>query len=420
VVAGRSANRGECGQFCRHRFTLQDRNDKILVRDRYLLSLKDFNLSNHLTNLIEAGISSFKIEGRLKDSGYVKNITAYYRQRLDTILEERPFFEKSSSGSCYFTFAPEPARSFNRGFTDYYLVHERSHPGATGSPKSIGQKLGEVSEVTKNYLVIETDEKIANGDGFCFFDSSHELQGFRVNRVEGKRIYPKDVVQLRKGSVIFRNHDVVFEKALQKSEHCRLVNIQMELKEEISNLSLCIVDEDGIDSVTTLSIAKATAESPEKVRAVAERQLKKCGGTGFFPERVIIDFAETSFYSAAVLNELRRLAVEAHRRIRIEHYRGKPRIRAKVCGEDIQLPKRKVSYLDNIKNEKAREFYQRLGLELSDNSPLDPAAVDNCVLMSTRYCLREQLGFCPNQGKAINRHAEPLKIGRASCRERVS
>ncbi len=214
VMAGRSANRGECAQFCRHKFTLKDGQGKILAKDRYLLSLKDLNLSAHLGALIDAGISSFKIEGRLKDENYVKNVTAYYRQALDKIIDEDGGLQRSSSGRCSFGFIPDPSKSFNRGQTDYFLTDQRNRPGAIESPKSTGQRLGKVEHAEKRFFVLETGEEINNGDGLCFFDPEKGLVGIKVNRVENGKIYPKDPVVLPIGLTVYRNSDTAFNKML--------------------------------------------------------------------------------------------------------------------------------------------------------------------------------------------------------------
>ena len=199
VMAGRSANRGECAQFCRHKYTLKDGQGTILEKDRYLLSLKDLNLSTHLSALINAGISSFKIEGRLKDENYVKNVTAYYRQALDKIIDAdggpagsgNGRLQRSSSGSCNFSFTPDPAKSFNRGMTDCFLTKRRNTPGAIDSPKSAGKRLGQVVRSEKHYFVVDTEDVVNNGDGLCFFDSKRRLVGIKVNRVENGKIIPK-------------------------------------------------------------------------------------------------------------------------------------------------------------------------------------------------------------------------------------
>ncbi len=223
VMAGRSANRGECAQFCRHKFTLQDEAGKIIAKDRYLLSLKDLNLSAHLGALIEAGISSFKIEGRLKDENYVKNVTAYYRQALDAIILADPSLQRASSGRCTFAFTPDPEKSFNRGMTDYFLLNPRNRPGAIDSPKSIGQQLGPVVHAEKRFFLVETKEPVNNGDGLCFFDPIKGLVGIKVNRVENGRIYPKDPVVLPVGMMVYRNSDTAFNKLLTRSEQCRTI-----------------------------------------------------------------------------------------------------------------------------------------------------------------------------------------------------
>ena len=210
VMAGRSANRGKCAQFCRHKFTLKDAAGKIIEKDKHLLSLKDLNLSQQLRSLITAGIRSFKIEGRLKDSNYVKNITALYRQQLDVIIDEDESLKRASSGRCNFSFLPDAEKSFHRGQTRYFLEDKRNRPASIDTPKSIGKKVGRVGGIGRDYVDIVSDQSFHNGDGLCYFDQQNNLVGFSINWVEGKRIYPQKKVNPVKGTTIYRNHDVKF------------------------------------------------------------------------------------------------------------------------------------------------------------------------------------------------------------------
>ena len=208
VISGRSANRGQCAQFCRHAFNLQDKNGVVLEKDRFLLSLKDLDLSNHLHALIDAGIRSFKIEGRLKDENYVKNVTATYRVALDKILDSRDGLVRASAGRCHFGFTPDPSRSFSRGATDYFLNKRRNVVGEIRTPKSIGKKIGRITAMDAKCFTLEGEEAVHNGDGLCFFHPKSGLVGVKVNRVEGRAIHPKNgtaQLHLSVGTEIFRN-----------------------------------------------------------------------------------------------------------------------------------------------------------------------------------------------------------------------
>jgi 23S rRNA 5-hydroxycytidine C2501 synthase len=407
VMAGRSANRGECAQFCRHRFTLKDGRGKILAKDRYLLSLKDLNLSAHLRALIDAGISSFKIEGRLKDEQYVKNVTAYYRQALDKLIDADSGLQRSSSGSCNFEFIPDPVKSFNRGRTDYFLNKPRNKSGAIESPKSTGQRLGQVVHAEKQFFILETEEVVNNGDGLCFFDPQRGLMGIKVNRVENGKIYPKDPLLLPTGTMIYRNSDIVFNKLLSQSELCRTILLQLELTETTDGLQMLIRDEDGIESKTTVKVEKALARQAGMVAALAEKQLRKSGGSIFSIGDVLVDLRPEHFFPAAVFNDLRRQGLAHHLKKRIEHYQLEF---AEVTANDFPWPADEVSYLDNIANSRAEDFYRRHGVQIIDRKKLCAADVKNCALMTTKYCIKAQLQLCPKMNDKTDAFAGPLTI----------
>ncbi len=407
VMTGRSANRGECAQFCRHKFTLKDGQGKVLEEDKYLLSLKDLNLSNHLRTLIDAGISSFKIEGRLKDENYVKNVTAYYRQALDALIDSDDCLSRSSSGRCSFSFSPDPSRSFNRGQTDYFLTSRRNTPGAIRSPKSTGQKLGRVVRSEARFFTLETREIISNGDGLCFFDPEKGLLGIRVNRAEGKTIYPKDPMVLPAGTVIYRNSDTVFNKLLSQSEQCRKITIQIDLQETVEGLRVRVIDEDGIISETSIKVAKEMARSLGAVAKLAEKQLRKSGGTFFQVGDVQVDIRPEQFFSTALFNKLRRKSFDNHMEKRLQEYQVN---HVELPRNDFPWPAAEVSYLDNIRNQKAEVFFKRHGVTRINRKTLRATDGDECVLMNTKYCIKAQLNFCPFINKKADELAEPLLI----------
>ncbi len=394
VVAGRSANKGECAQFCRHRYTLRDGRGKILAKDRYLLSLKDLDLSSCLPDLIAAGIDSFKIEGRLKDQNYVKNVTAYYRRALDEIIDKDSGLTRASSGRCYFPFVPNPTRSFSRGRTEYFLRKDRNTPGAIDSPKSIGQELGQVVSAERQCFTLRTGETIHNGDGLCFFDPAGNLIGIKVNRFADGRIYPRDAVIPLPGTTVYRNADITFARLLAASDHCRRLVLRLDLREIEGGLLLKILDEDGVASETKLEVEKETARQGSSA-LLAERQLKKSGATLFLVGEVAVDLDSTAYYPAAVYNELRRRALAHHESVRLASYIPE---RVELKANDVPWPETDVSYLDNIANRKAEDFYRRHGVRRIDRSILQAAKVARCALMTTRYCIKAQLGICPKEG----------------------
>ena len=399
VMAGRSANRGECAQFCRHKFDLKDNMGKTLEKDKYLLSLNDLDLSSHLESLIDAGISSLKIEGRLKDENYVKNITAYYRQVLDMIIERRLDLMRASSGSCRFDFKPDPAKSFNRGKTAYFIEKKRNIVGDVKSPKSKGKFIGRVTRVAKDSFVVDTDEKISNGDGLCFFSTNGALVGIRINRADGITLFPKDNVSrlgLRIGMELFRNSDISFTKQLNRSEQCRTVTVDLLLSENGGGLLLTVNDTDGVETSVTLVVTGEEAKNPGAIQEVAVKQLKKCGGTVFDVDSVEVDLSSNLFYPAAIFNEIRRKAFVRHAEQRIDHFKVKP---AAPRGGKGEWPVDEVSYLDNISNKKALAFYRKHGVSKVDSALVKAAEVENAALMTTKYCIKAQLGICPKLKK---------------------
>ncbi|MFB0935720.1 MAG: U32 family peptidase, partial [Propionivibrio sp.] len=273
---GRSANRGDCSQACRLPYDLTDANGQTIARNRHLLSLKDNNQTDNLAALIEAGIRSFKIEGRLKDLSYVKNITAHYRQRLDAIIDGSSRYRRSSSGHCTFFFTPQPEKTFNRGGTDYFLRERRSDIGAFDSPKFIGERIGTITRLARNSFEIATPQPLNNGDGLAYFNSENELTGLRINTAEragsGYRLFPsltdgKLPADLRPGTTVYRNHDQDFERQLEKKSAERRIPLRMRLKETDAGFDLHLEDDSGTAATATLTHSKEAAQNPERALA---------------------------------------------------------------------------------------------------------------------------------------------------------
>jgi 23S rRNA 5-hydroxycytidine C2501 synthase len=406
VMAGRSANRGECAQYCRHRFSLFDQDRRRVGDDGYLLSLKDLDLSSRLGELLAAGISSFKIEGRLKDISYVKNVTAFYRLALDRLIAADSRLRRASAGQCDFAFAPDPEKSFHRGRTEYFLDGGRQKPGAIDTPKSTGKELGRVEMVGRNFFTIAGRPDVQNGDGLCYLDARRELVGMRVNRVEGAKIFLRQSRPPPRGTRLFRNLDTAFQQLIAASQGCRKIAAALEVRQEGEALLLGIVDEDGIASETVLNVASQRADQPGTVTALAEKQLRKTGGTLFsvVALRVVVDPA--SYYPAAVFNELRRAAFDRHLAVRIDRHRPPAVSRQQSTAP---WPSTEFSYQDNITNRFAARFYRRHGQGDLDPARLNLAPPSGCALMTSRYCLRAQLGICPREKGRISA-AQPLVL----------
>ena len=394
-VSSRSGNRGECAQFCRHRYTLRDGMGRIVEQDRYLLSLKDLDLSAHVGELIEAGVSSFKIEGRLKDSVYVKNVTAHYRLLLDGILEGRPELSRASSGHCRFPFVPDTAKSFNRGKTDYFMREERARAGSIFSPKSLGEPIGTVVRTGRDWFRVKTQVALHNGDGLCYFDKDRELIGVKANRVEQGTIFHRNERSPDAGTQVFRNYDGEFVRAVRQSDQCRLLRLSAEVREVPTGLAVVLEDEDCIRSETVLAMERVEAMRPGKVADLIARQMRKCGGTCFEIAHVLVEVDAGRHLQASSVNELRRLALARHEEERLAVYL---RELAEFSPNQVPWLSDQVDFLDNITNARAMAFYRRHGVERFDLSAEACTAGKDSQLMRTRYCIRAQLGICLKEG----------------------
>lgn len=383
----RSANRGECAQFCRLPLTLTDATGKIIAQDKHLLSLKDMNRSEHLEKLLDAGATSFKIEGRLKDVDYVKNVTAYYRMKLDEIFAKRTEFCRGSSGKTELNFSPELSKSFNRGFTDYFLTGRKSDIASFDTPKSKGQYVGKVGEIQKKFFSINTNLDLHNGDGLCFVNQKGELQGFRINKIEGKNIFPLEMPKLRRNDAIYRNFDIDFNRALSKKSAERKIDIEIELTENNFGFTLSAKDEDGFTASIAFDSQKEKAKSEQYDNIV--RLLSKLGNTPFNAADVKIEISDNYFIPASTLTENRRKLTEAMMRVRKIRYQRE--IRKAVANPDMHG--RKATYLDNIANKLSVQFHKKAGISsVSPAYELSPER--NAVVMFCKHCLKKSLGIC--------------------------
>jgi putative protease len=405
AIGGRSGNRGACAQPCRRPYSLRDSRGRTLQHKRYLLSLKDLNLSEHLAALLEAGVTAFKIEGRLKDRSYVANIVGFYREKLDSLLDGRRF-AKSSSGSVALHFSPDPYKTFNRGYTDYGITSHRQEMASMDTPKSMGERIGTVARVGKEYFTLDTEHTLHSGDGLCFFDEAHSLSGTVVNRVHGGKVYPDKMAQITEGTVVFRNHDHLFVRQLESDPAERRVRPQLTLRECPEGLTLSAVDEDGIRAAFSSPVVKKAAEKPDLARATMERQLSKLGHTEFACESVAIELPVPYFVPVSFLNGLRR---EAIRRLVEERERNRPRPTGAAITNEVPYPEKALAYTGNVLNRKAEAFYRRHGvtsIEAAAESGLD---MNGRVVMRTKHCLKEELGLC-GKDRAAEGIEEPLYL----------
>ena len=411
---GRSANRGDCSQFCRLSFDLLDAHGRVLTADKHLLSLHDMNRSDSVRELIEAGVSSFKIEGRLKGPEYVKNITAHYRGLIDEVLADYPTLSRSSYGSTTLTFAPNPHKSFNRGFSSYFLHGRKPGQEAFDTPKAIGEYVGTVSEVRGRSIIAAGDATFANGDGLCFTDRSGKLCGFRVNRAEGRTLFPAEMPQgIFRGARLHRNSDQAFDTILAKPSAVRRMSIDIALDETPQGIALTLAHEDGTSITATLDIEKQAANTPQEDNI--RRQLTKLGDTDFTAARVSLRLHSPLFIPSSALASLRRQAVEMLVSKRAREYQ---REQAKTPRPDARLDMGHLSYEANVSNSKARAFLMRHGATAIDEAMETATAPlsGHVVLMTCRHCLRYSHGVCPtHQGKNPS-WSEPLALRSADGR----
>jgi collagenase-like PrtC family protease len=397
---GRSANRGECSQECRLPFTLEDQKGRIIGKDKHFLSMKDNDQSANLRALIEAGVSSFKIEGRYKDLPYVKNATAHYRELIDEILNDRPELAKSSSGHATYTFTPQPEKTFNRSATDYFVNGRQADIGAFDTPKFSGEALGKVTKVGNNYFEVETNIELHNGDGVCFFDVHKELVGLRVNTVEGKRLYPNEMpADIRRNTIVYRNRDHAFMRLLEKDSAQRKIVVDMNFYETANGFALTITDENGFSATATCEAEKQSAQNTEKAETSLRENLSKLGGTDFTSQQIQISTAQTWFIPASIINNLRRDAIEQLQQTRDLGYQRPPRREA--AQPHAIFPEDTLSYLANVYNKKARQFYEKHGVKMIAAAYEANKELDEVPLMITKHCLRFSHGLCPKEAKGV-------------------
>ncbi|MGB4577351.1 MAG: U32 family peptidase [Paludibacter sp.] len=406
---GRSANRGQCAQYCRLPYHLLDADDNILLKNKHLLSLKDLDLSDYLEELMDAGISSFKIEGRLKDAGYVKNITAYYRLKLDAILEGSSRYTKASAGKTTFFFEPNPEKSFRRGATDYFL-HGRQHDIVQlDTPKSMGEMIGKVQTIQRSYFEMENGHLLHNGDGLCFINAHGDLTGFRVNRVdiasnsfsqkgegrsiENAKIFPAEMPKLAEGVLLYRNQDQDFERLMKGKTAERRVGVDLVFTETENGFAIEITDEEGISVVSEFNSEKQPAQKPEAVNENVKNQLSKLGNTIYEIRNISIELNTPWFFPASLLSEWRRQAVEKLDEERAKKYVRLPRREARPA----VFPLKELTYLGNVVNSLAEDFYQDHGVD--EISPgFEVKAEEGVPLMFCKHCIKFTMGWCPKEG----------------------
>lgn len=412
---GRSANRGDCSQACRLPYTLKDEKGGVIAYEKHLLSMKDNNQSANIRALVEAGVRSFKIEGRYKDMGYVKNITAYYRQRLDDVLEDRIDLARASSGRTAHFFLPDPEKTFHRGSTDYFVTDRKIDIGAFDSPTFTGLPVGVVEKVAKRDLQVVTHEPLSNGDGLNVL-VKREVVGFRANIAEpkgefeedGEKRYryrvepnemPEGLYKLRPNHPLNRNLDHNWQQALQKTSAERRVALSWVARLREEQLEVTATSEEGISASVTLNGPFGVANKPEQALEQLQDLLGQLGTTQYHAIDIKLDAPQAYFIPNSQLKALRREVIEALTAARIAaHPRGS---RKAETSPPPVYPESHLSFLANVYNQKARDFYHRHGVKLIDAAYEAHEEAGEVPVMITKHCLRFSFNLCPKQAKGV-------------------
>jgi 23S rRNA 5-hydroxycytidine C2501 synthase len=408
----RSANRGSCAQNCRLPYQLIDGKGNTLIENSHLLSIKDLDLSNELPNLIKAGICSFKIEGRLKDLVYVKNNTSYLRKRLDGFLETNAdSFEKASSGRTFYNYEPALDRSFNRGYTDYFVNHRHAKIGSWESPKSKGQYIGKLLDIKANGYQIENYELLNNGDGLYFINEQGIGDGTLVNIIVNDIVVPNDLKPLPIGTEIYRNLDAEFTRMVENENSAvRKIGVKMRFTDTETGFSLQVTDEDGHIANAHLDAPKEAAKNTVGLIENITQNLAKTGNTPFVADEVAVDFSQNWFLPNSKVNEIRRLALAQLADIRVRDYQREGE--QAIVKTEHPYPIKELDFTYNVSNKSARAFYKRHGvtaIEKAFELQWDPG---KSRVMVTKYCVKYELGKCARFQRATmgEKVAEPLTL----------
>ena len=416
---GRSANRGSCSQECRLPYTLQDSNGGVVAFDKHLLSMKDNDQSANLRALIDAGIRSFKVEGRYKDMGYVKNVTAHYRTLLDEILNERPELAAASHGKCAFTFTPDTDKTFNRSTTDYFVNDRKMDIGAFDAPAHVGSKIGTVTRIGAGWFELDCSHALANGDGLTWMHK-REVKGAQadvVKRVDNAwRVTPHasaDLSGLTVGTAVSRNRDHLWEQTLEKKSADRRINVAITFADTANGFSLTLADEHGASAVAHIDFAKDPAQYPARAAESLIENLGKLGNTLFAVKAITLAWSEPWFVPASAANALRRDAIEkleAARLVCMPQW-----TRTRPTEPAAPYPHEQLTYLANVYNQAARDFYAKHGVKLINAAYEAHTEAGEVPLMVTKHCLRWSFNLCPKQAKGVQGvqgqvRAEPMVL----------
>jgi collagenase-like PrtC family protease len=430
TMSGRSANRGECAQPCRLPYDLEDATGEIIMKNKHLLSLKDLNLSSSLPELIQAGITSFKIEGRLKDLSYVRNVTAYYRKKIDEAISLTEGYTKASQGNVYHHFEPDLEKTFNRGYTDFFVNGRQGGIESFNSPKSTGKLVGKVSEIYNYFFTISATEQINNNDGLCFFDTHGVLHGIKVNKTEGNKIFPAVIPdELESDMEIYRNYDHAFNRRLETEESKRLLEVTFRFSEVPTGYLLECTDENNLTASANIENAFSEARDSEKALLSIKEQLSKLGQTMYVSIDVEIKLTTLPFIPTSRLNELRREVIDSLTKLRLAYYIKQQHEHATEAFNNrnteealtTPYPLSNLTFQANVVNNLATKFYQRHGVKTIDPGLEVQSDFKNKQVMIAHHCLKFTFGMCSKEPNSPfkNKYTEPFYLASNNKRYRL-
>lgn len=392
ATGDRSGNRGQCSQPCRLAYDLTDGGRNVIMKGKHLLSVRDLDLSKHISSLLDAGVTSFKIEGRLKDVGYIKNTVSHYRRILDKALAVRPHLARASAGASVTGFTPDPSKSFTRGATDYFFSGRRRGVASFDTPKSVGAPVGRVDEAGRGWFTLKgSHETLSAGDGICFV-ANGELSGTNINKAEGGRIFPNRADGLKAGTEIYRNYDHAFSRLLERDRAKRRLGAVAEVKVRPDRVSVTFTDETGVSATVSREGAFGEAKDPEQMQEQFRRQLSKSGDT-------IFDVSEVRFHSggdmrfvpASALADMRREGLEKMLR---EREKLIPPRHPAVEDMSAKFPRTRITPYENVTNRLSEQFYTDHGVREIESGLDLRQSMDSAAVMRTRYCIRREIGEC--------------------------
>ncbi len=408
-MLGRSANRGECGQPCRMKYSLYDADGKTIAKDKYLLSLRDFSAEKYLSEMIKAGVSTFKIEGRLKDVSYVKTTVAYYRRVIDEFLAQNKEYRRMSYGTSRYGLQPDLYKIFNRGLTTYNLSGKREKMANLDTPKSMGEYVGITTPQRGSTLQIKLADKVvlANGDGFCYVDNKGELIGFRANKAQGNNIELPAGLRVQPNAKLYRNYDIRYESAVSNDTCNRQIDAQIVMSETSDGFALEIKDVTGSTAKVEFANDKVAAQNPQMASDNIVKTLKKTGGTPFSVTDVKIETQDVYFFAMSTLNEWRRTLINTLIANKLAAWKREPRL---PMNETLEFPAKKNDYRLNIHNAEAKSFIESCGVANPAWS-YEREPKQKAELMRCKYCMRYELGICLKHNvEESAKYKQPLKL----------